>query len=98
MANGKLSTDGISLNATTILSIIARLEPAVLAIPEVVDLVKAAISVFSQEDKGKVEDAYQAKMAQTDKAHEDTQHVLQEEAATVPGSGEVDASPKGGGE
>lgn len=93
-----LNFTGVMNNVTTILGLIQRLEPAVLAIPEVQGLVEAAISAFSNEDKAVIEAEYVQRMGKTDADHEETQQELQQAAAaTVPGSGEVDASPKGGG-
>lgn len=79
-----VSVSGITNNVNTILSLIQRLEPAVAALPEVVGLVEAAISTFSNEDKHAVQEAYKAKMAKTDSDHEETQQELAQEAAQEP--------------
>jgi hypothetical protein len=92
-----ISTSGVVNSVQTILGLLGRMDPVIAALPEVVGLIEAAISSFSNEDKNSVQQAYEKKMAATDAAHEETQKELQEEAATVPGSGEAESSPKGGG-
>lgn len=87
----RLNFTGLHLNLTTLIGIIGKMVPAVAALPEVADLISAAASVLSGEDKDKLQAVYQAKIAATDAAHGQTQEAL--EQAAHP---EDNSSPKGG--
>lgn len=84
----KINTTGIVNSVNTVLDIITKLEPAVAALPQVMDLIAVAISTFSSEDKAQVEKAYEDKMAGTDAAHEETQGVLEAQAEAEPEASE----------
>lgn len=90
----KLSVSGLSLNVITIIDIIQKATSAAqLAMPLVKDLIQAAMSVFSEEDKEKVQRAYDERMAKSDADHE----TVQEELAETASQAEEDVSAKGGG-
>lgn len=76
-----LSVSGLKLDVVTVLDIINRVATtAEVAAPGFATLLEAVLSTFSGDAKDEIMAAYEARKAQSDTDHANTQEALQKEA------------------